>query len=117
MRVAVERAAGLPEQIEFSVVVPVHNEAGNAADLAREIARVFEGRSYEMIFVDDASRDGTRGELAAEKKAAEEKMAEARAQQRSELSDRDARLKDVTQQLDQARADVFAAKNEAESFR
>ena len=58
-----------------------------------------------------------RGELAAEKKAAEEKMAEARAQQRSELSDRDARLKDVTQQLDQARADVFAAKNEAESFR
>ena len=30
-----------------------------------EIASVLEGRSYEMIFVDDASRDDTRAELAA----------------------------------------------------
>jgi glycosyltransferase involved in cell wall biosynthesis len=55
----------LPESIEFSVVVPVRDEAGNAAALAREIASVLDGRSYEMIFVDDASRDDTRGELAA----------------------------------------------------
>lgn len=55
----------MPEAIEFSVVVPVHNEAGNAANLAREIAAALEGRSYEMIFVDDASRDDTRPELAA----------------------------------------------------
>jgi dolichol-phosphate mannosyltransferase len=55
----------LTESIEFSVVVPVMNEAGNAADLAREIAAVLDGRSYEMIFVDDASRDDTRAELAA----------------------------------------------------
>jgi glycosyltransferase involved in cell wall biosynthesis len=55
----------LPETIEFSVVVPVHDEAGNAANLAREIAGVLDGRSYEMIFVDDASRDDTRAELAA----------------------------------------------------
>ncbi|ANP47947.1 dolichol-phosphate mannosyltransferase [Candidatus Viadribacter manganicus] len=41
------------------------NEEGNAANLAREIAAVLDGRSYEMIFVDDASRDGTRAELAA----------------------------------------------------
>jgi len=54
----------LPETIEFSVVVPMHNEAGNAANLAREIASVLDGRSYEMIFVDDASRDDTRAELA-----------------------------------------------------
>jgi glycosyltransferase involved in cell wall biosynthesis len=54
---------GLPENIEFSVVVPVLNEAGNAAALAREIAAVLDGRSYEMLFVDDASRDDTRGEL------------------------------------------------------
>jgi hypothetical protein len=58
-----------------------------------------------------------RAELAAEKKASEDKLADARAQARSEVSDRDTRLKDITQQLDQARADVFAAKNEAESFR
>lgn len=41
------------------------NEAGNAANLAREIAAALDGRSYEMIFVDDASRDDTRAELAA----------------------------------------------------
>jgi glycosyltransferase involved in cell wall biosynthesis len=52
------------ESIEFSVVVPVRDEAGNAAALAREIAGALDGRSYEMIFVDDASRDDTRGELA-----------------------------------------------------
>jgi glycosyltransferase involved in cell wall biosynthesis len=49
-------------------VVPVHDEAGNAGALAREIARALEGRSYEMIFVDDASRDDTREELAALKR-------------------------------------------------
>jgi len=54
----------LAESIEFSVVVPVMNEEGNAANLAREIASVLDGRSYEMIFVDDASRDDTRAELA-----------------------------------------------------
>ncbi|MBL8551511.1 MAG: glycosyltransferase family 2 protein [Hyphomonadaceae bacterium] len=53
------------EAIEFSVVVPVYDEAGNAAALAREIAQAMAGRSYEAIFVDDASRDDTRAELAA----------------------------------------------------
>ncbi|MBY0565522.1 MAG: glycosyltransferase family 2 protein [Hyphomonadaceae bacterium] len=55
----------MPETIEFSVVVPVHDEAGNASALAREIATALDGRSYEMIFVDDASRDDTRAELVA----------------------------------------------------
>ncbi len=55
----------MTRNIEFSVVVPVRDEAGNAANLAREIAAVLDGRSYEMIFVDDASRDDTRAELAA----------------------------------------------------
>ena len=55
----------MPESIELSIVAPVHNEAGNAAPLAREIAKVLEGRSYELIFVDDSSRDETRAELAA----------------------------------------------------
>ncbi|CAN5296691.1 glycosyltransferase family 2 protein [soil metagenome] len=50
---------------EISVVVPVHNEAGAAAILARDIATAFAGRSYEMIFVDDASRDQTLDELRA----------------------------------------------------
>ena len=53
------------ETPEISVVVPVHNEAGAAGPLAREIAAAFEGRAYEMIFVDDASRDTTLAELRA----------------------------------------------------
>lgn len=48
---------------DFSVVVPVHNEEGAAGPLAREIAAAFEGRAFEMVFVDDASRDGTLNEL------------------------------------------------------
>ena len=44
---------------DISVVVPVHDEQGAAGPLAREIAAAFEGRAYEMVFVDDASRDGT----------------------------------------------------------
>lgn len=55
----------MQESIEFSVVVPVHDEAGNAPALARETAAALDGRAYEMIFVDDASRDDTRAELAA----------------------------------------------------
>jgi dolichol-phosphate mannosyltransferase len=50
---------------EISVVVPVHDEEANVAALAREIAAAFAGQPYEMIFVDDRSRDGTRAALAA----------------------------------------------------
>jgi glycosyltransferase involved in cell wall biosynthesis len=51
--------------LDYSVVVPVFNEAGSAGDLAQEIAATFAGRSIEIIFVDDASTDATRAELAA----------------------------------------------------
>ncbi|MES2861046.1 MAG: glycosyltransferase [Pseudomonadota bacterium] len=54
------QSAGTPE---ISIVVPVHNEAGAAGPLAREIAEAFAGRSHEIIFVDDASRDATLAEL------------------------------------------------------
>lgn len=53
------------EQPLISVVVPVFNEEGAAVELAREIAAAFEGRDYEMLFVDDASRDGTLATLLA----------------------------------------------------
>ena len=49
----------------ISIVVPVHDEAGNAGALAREIADAFSGRAHEIIFVDDASRDTTLAELRA----------------------------------------------------
>jgi dolichol-phosphate mannosyltransferase len=53
------------EAPDISVVVPVHDESLAAVALAREIAEAFAGRAYEMIFVDDASRDSTLAELKA----------------------------------------------------
>jgi len=54
-----------PSIPDISIVVPVFDEEGAAPELAREIAAAFKGRSYELIFVDDASRDGTRAALKA----------------------------------------------------
>ena len=45
--------------VEFSVVVPVCNEAENVEPLAREIEAALNGRAYEMVFVDDGSTDDT----------------------------------------------------------
>ena len=45
--------------VDFSVVVPVCNEAENVEPLAREIDAALNSRSYEMIFVDDGSTDET----------------------------------------------------------
>jgi len=45
--------------VDFSVVVPVCNEAENVEPLAREIDAALNARSYEMIFIDDGSTDDT----------------------------------------------------------
>ena len=50
--------------VDFSVVVPVCNEAENVEPLAREIDAAMNARSYEMIFVDDGSTDDTAAILA-----------------------------------------------------
>ncbi|MFN3521830.1 MAG: glycosyltransferase family 2 protein [Phenylobacterium sp.] len=50
---------------DVSVVVPVFDEEGAAPGLAREIAAAFAGRNFEIVFVDDRSRDGTRAALEA----------------------------------------------------
>ncbi|TVQ97702.1 MAG: glycosyltransferase [Desulfovibrionales bacterium] len=46
---------------EVSVVVPLYNEEGNVVELHREIREVCEanGYKYEIILVDDGSRDAT----------------------------------------------------------
>lgn len=43
----------------FSTVIPVFNEEGNLVELHRRLTAVFEGlgRAYEIVFVDDGSRD------------------------------------------------------------
>ena len=59
------RAATPSKAPDFSVVAPVYNESGAAPSLAREIAAAFGDRAYEMIFVNDASRDDTLAQLTA----------------------------------------------------
>ncbi len=45
--------------VDFSVVVPVCNEAENVEPLVREIHAAMFARNYEMIFIDDGSTDDT----------------------------------------------------------
>jgi dolichol-phosphate mannosyltransferase len=45
--------------VELSVIVPTFNEKGNVATLVQRLAKTLEGRSWEVIFVDDDSPDGT----------------------------------------------------------
>src|SRR5437764_7025532 len=45
---------------EISIVLPAHNEAGNIAPITAAIAQAMAlSGSYEIIFVDDGSTDGT----------------------------------------------------------
>ena len=49
------------EEIEVSVLVPVLDEADSVGELAARVAAVLDrlGKSFEILFVDDGSRDGT----------------------------------------------------------
>ncbi|MEO7027332.1 MAG: glycosyltransferase family 2 protein [Caulobacteraceae bacterium] len=53
-----------PASPEISVIVPVLDEVAAAPPLAREIAAAFAGVACEILFVDDASADGTGEALA-----------------------------------------------------
>ncbi len=56
------RAALVPARsLDLSVIIPVHDEAESIAPLHQELAAVLDalGRRYEIIFVDDGSRDRT----------------------------------------------------------
>ena len=55
-----------PRRIELSVIVPVLNEAGNIAPLLARLTPILDRcvASYEVIFVDDGSTDGTIGAIA-----------------------------------------------------
>ena len=47
--------------VDISIIVPVFNEEDNVLPLAREVAKALdkEPRAFELVFVDDASGDGT----------------------------------------------------------
>lgn len=50
---------------DISIVIPVHDEAGNVESLVAEIETALGDRTdYEIVIVDDASRDGTGERLA-----------------------------------------------------
>ncbi|MDP7375302.1 MAG: glycosyltransferase family 2 protein, partial [Alphaproteobacteria bacterium] len=48
---------------DISVLVPVMNKQGNIRPLIDEIAAVYAGRSFEIIYVNDGSDDDTADEL------------------------------------------------------
>ncbi len=54
-------APTIPSPPHYSVVVPIHNEAGNLPSLHAEITRAMSalGQSTEIIFVNDGSTDGS----------------------------------------------------------
>ncbi len=54
---------------EISVVVPVRDEADNIAALVAEIAAALAGEEFEIVYVDDGSRDETPARLAAARAA------------------------------------------------
>jgi len=57
----VEPPSEIGEAPEISIVVPVWDEEASVLPLAERVASVLDeaGRSFELVFVDDGSRDGT----------------------------------------------------------
>lgn len=50
--------------MQFSIVIPVYNEAGSVLPLVAEVTRALTGAGdWELIYVDDGSTDGTAAEL------------------------------------------------------
>jgi glycosyltransferase involved in cell wall biosynthesis len=64
-------AEGVAYPLDVSVIIPVYNEEENLALLYQEMKPVLEGlnKSFEIIFVDDGSRDGSSRVLAGLNKA------------------------------------------------
>jgi dolichol-phosphate mannosyltransferase len=48
---------------DLSVVIPLYNEQENVPILQQELAAALAGLDYEIVFVDDGSRDGTRASI------------------------------------------------------
>lgn len=55
------KSNSMPEKVEISVVIPTYNEEKNLVELAGRITKVLDnyGKAYEIVFVEDGSRDGS----------------------------------------------------------
>src|SRR5215469_17499754 len=53
--------SGAPPSV--SIVIPVKNESGNIGPLVDEIAAALGDRTFEVVVIDDGSRDATDAEL------------------------------------------------------
>ena len=53
----------MKQPTDISVVVPVKNEAGNIESLIKEIDDALQKLNYEIIYVNDGSKDKTADEL------------------------------------------------------
>ena len=53
------------KELDYSVVIPVHNEEGNLTKLDKEIRETLNkfSKNYEVIYIDDCSSDGSLDEL------------------------------------------------------
>jgi glycosyltransferase involved in cell wall biosynthesis len=53
--------SNMSDKLDISVVVPLYNEEGNAKELHKRIVEALEplGKTFEIIFIDDGSTDGT----------------------------------------------------------
>ncbi len=62
-----EGAGSRPPRVaaKVSVIVPAYNESQNVDVLASAVGRVLENQDYELLFVDDGSRDDTFGRIEA----------------------------------------------------
>ena len=49
----------MQKKLKISIIVPTFNEAKNIKPLIKGIEKVLSSYSYEIIFVDDNSPDGT----------------------------------------------------------
>ncbi len=54
-------AARQPDQVELSIIIPVYQEVENIEPLYQKLAQALEqlDRAWEVVFVDDGSRDGS----------------------------------------------------------
>jgi len=57
-----KRADASARPLELAIVLPTFNERGNLASLVQRLDKALTGISWEVIFVDDDSPDGTSDE-------------------------------------------------------